>query len=238
MKPGTTVLPGRSSTRVAGPPSGSPPASVPTATMTPFRTATACATVSWGSTVTTLARRTTRSAASPSPVTPPHPPARLASRARAHAAAAHGRSPALSCPPSAPGPVGPSAASRVGNPEAQGAARRVVVEVVAGALEAGWRGEEREDGGAGGRPRGVLRAVRVDEARDRDERGMVGRELGVREGTLLLDLLDGPGGGAEVAPQEPAGDRHDHQHDQDLDQADSPLAAEDVHARGHPTRPW
>src|SRR3972149_2760221 len=177
MNPGVTVLPGRSRTRVPGPTSGSTSASVPTATMTPFRTATACATVSWRSTVMTLARRTTRSAASPPPVTPPHPPARRGS-------------------PGAAGSPPPG--------------RRIVLEVVAGALEAGRRGEEREDGVAVGGPRVVLRAVDVHEALDRGERGLVGGEPGVLDRALLPELLGGLRGGGEVTPEQAAGERPHH----------------------------
>src|SRR3990172_1260506 len=194
--------------------------------MAPPRTATACATVSRASTVRTLALRTTRSAASPSPVTFPPAPAR-----GLDAAAAAPRSPAIS---SAAGRR--SAAPGVGDPEAQAARRRIVLEVVAGALEARRRGEQREDGVAVRRPLVVLRPVGVHEALDRGERGLVGGEPGVLERALLLELLDRLRGGAEVAPEQAAGDRHDHQHDQDLDEPEPAFVAEASHG-DDPTRP-
>jgi len=43
--------------------------------------------------------------------------------------------------------------------------------------------------------------------------------------TLLLDLLDRSGGGAKVAVEQRAGDRHNHQDEQDLDETEAALIA-------------
>ena len=64
IRPGTTVLPLASMTRVLAPMSFFTSSLVPTAVNTPFRIATACARENPASTVTTLAFHTTTSAAS------------------------------------------------------------------------------------------------------------------------------------------------------------------------------
>src|SRR5437879_209486 len=114
----------------------------------------------------------------------------------------------------------PSAAGGIGNEEPEGAARRVVLEVVPGALESRRTLEEREHGGLVGGPLTVLRLVGAHRVPDRGEGGLVGQEPCVRDRTLLLDLLDRPGGGAEVADEQKAGERHDDQHEHDLDEAE------------------
>ena len=117
-------------------------------------------------------------------------------------------------------PGEPLAAGGVGDEEPEGAARRVVLEVVPGALEPRRSLKERQHRGLVGRPLAVLRLVGAHHVLDRGERGLVGRESCVRERTLLLDLLDRPGGRAQVADEQEAGERHDHQHEQDLDQTE------------------
>src|SRR3989441_9176105 len=138
----------------------------------------------------------------------------------------------------------PSAAGGIGDEEPDGAARRVVLEVVPGALESRRTLEEREHGGLVEGPLAVLRLVGAHRVPDRGEGGLVGQEPCVRDRTLLLELLDGPGGGAEVANEKEAGERHDYQHEHDLDEAEAaridPQSGKDhritlSHVDGHQT---
>src|SRR5437773_7406093 len=114
----------------------------------------------------------------------------------------------------------PSAAGGIGDEEPDGAARRVVLEVVPAALESRRTLEEREHGGLVGGPLPVLRLVGAHRVPDRGWGGLVGQEPCVRDRTLLLELLDRPGGGAEAADEKKAGERHDEQHEHDLDEAE------------------
>src|SRR6266436_5240805 len=126
----------------------------------------------------------------------------------------------------------PSAAGGIGDEEPDGAARRVVLEVVPAALESRRTLEEREHGGLVGGPLTVLRLVGAHRVPDRGEGGLVGQEPCVRDRTLLLDLLDRPGGGAEVADEKKAGERHDDQREHATILADRADRAVDGPPRG------
>src|SRR3989441_9372696 len=78
----------------------------------------------------------------------------------------------------------PSATGGIGDEEPDGAARRVVLEVVPGALESRRTLEEREHGGLVGGPLTVLRLVGAHRVPDRGEGGLVGQEPCVRDRTL------------------------------------------------------
>src|SRR3989441_7917830 len=101
--------------------------------------------------------------------------------------------PGAARPPEAP-PSGPTSAARVvGDRETEPAGRRVVLEVVAGALELRRRDQEPEHGGLVGRILTLLGLIAAHQALDRRQRGLVGGEPGPREGTVLLQLLEGLG---------------------------------------------
>src|SRR2546430_15969533 len=70
--------------------------------------------------------------------------------------------------------IGALAARVVGDREAQRAGRRVVVDVVAGALEARRAGEQADHGGLVGRPLSLLGLIGAHEALQRGQRGAVG----------------------------------------------------------------
>src|SRR5438445_794419 len=121
-------------------------------------------------------------------------------------------------------------ASRTKTPPYAASARpkcagRVVLEIVLRALEPRRTREERQQGGLVDGPSAVLGVIRAQHALDRVESGLVGSELGGRERTLLLDRLDRSGGGGKVAVEQRAGDRHNHQDEQDLDETEAALIA-------------
>src|SRR5437867_2966754 len=127
-------------------------------------------------------------------------------------------------PPETPGSGPTSAARVVGDREPEPARRRVVLEVVAGALELRRRDQEPEHGGLVGRILTLLGLIAVHQALDRRQRGLVGDEPGSREGTVLLQLLDSLRRRGEILHQQKAGDSDDRHHDDDLDEAEAALA--------------
>src|SRR5207247_11175051 len=75
----------------------------------------------------------------------------------------------------------PSAAGGIGDEEPDGAARRVVLEVVPAALESRRTLEEREHGGLVGGPLTVLRLVGAHRVPDRRAAGFAGGEPSARD---------------------------------------------------------
>src|SRR5436309_9907796 len=117
-----------------------------------------------------------------------------------------------------------SAARVVGDRETEPARRRVVLKVVAGALKLRRRDQEPEHGGLVGWILTLLGLIAAHQALDRRQRSLVGSEPGPREGTVLLQLLDGLRRRGEILHQQKAGDGDDRRHEDDLDEAEAPLA--------------
>src|SRR5207249_11051731 len=101
-----------------------------------------------------------------------------------------------------------SAARVVVDREAERARGGVILKVVARTLEPRRRGEQADDGGLVGRKLALLGLIPPHELLHRRQGSLISGELGARERTVVLQLLDLRGRRGEVLHTPASGGRH------------------------------